>query len=230
MAAKSTPFKGFTPQTFQFFKDLKENNYKEWFDEHKHIYESELMTPLKSLVVALSPSMYNIDPEFELRPHRAISRIYRDTRFSKNKDPYKSFMWITFQIPVTTDVWKDYPGYFIELNGDNYTVGMGLFMPKKKVMDAFREEISYDLDTFRSETEKAVLERGFSIGGEEYKRPIKNDLPEYFQPWIQRKGVWVEKTKPIGEELYSSGFAEQITADFEALRWLYGFMKEVSLL
>lgn len=230
MAAIPTTFNGFTPQTFQFFRDLKENNYKEWFDEHKHIYETELMIPLKSLVVALSPSMYNVDPEFELRPHRAISRIYRDTRFSKNKDPYKSFMWLTFQIPVSNDVWKDYPGYFIELNGSTYTVGMGLFMPKKKVMDAFREELSYDLETFRKETEKAVFGRGFSIGGEEYKRPIKNDLPEYYQPWIQRKGIWVEKTKPIGEELYASSFADQIREDFEALKWLYDFMKEVTLL
>ncbi len=223
-------FKGFTPQTFQFFKDLKENNYKEWFDEHKHIYESELMLPLKSLVTTLSPAMYNIDPAFELRPHRAISRIYRDTRFSKNKDPYKTFMWLTFQIPLSTEVWKDYPGYFVEVNAETYTIGLGLFMPKKKVMDAFRDEVSYNSDEFQRETQRSVFDRGFSIGGEEYKRPIANDLPEYFQPWIQRKGVWVEKTKPIGPELYKPEFADILRADFEALQWLYDFMKEATQL
>lgn len=219
-------FKGFTPQTFQFFKDLGENNYKEWFDSNKHIYESELLNPLKSLFVALSPAMHNIDPAIEMRPHRAISRIYRDTRFSKNKDPYKDFMWMAFQQPVSREEWKDLPGYFIELRAGTYTLGLGLFQPKKKVMDTFREEVSYNAEEFRKMTQKTVLDRGYVIGGEEYKRPIANDLPEYFQQWIQRKGVWVEKTRPIGKELYSPDFADIVREDFEALSWLYNFMKE----
>lgn len=223
-------FDGFTPRTFQFFKDLKENNYKEWFDANKHIYEKELLNPLKALVTALSPAMYNIDPAFELRPHRCLSRIYRDTRFSKNKDPYKDFMWMAFQIPVTNDVWKDYPGFFMEINADGYALGLGLFQPKKKVMDAFRDEVIYDAEEFQRVTKKTVLDRGYIINGEEYKRPVPNDLPEYFQPWIQRKGIWVSKTKPIGEELYSAAFAEMVKEDFVAMEWLYNFMKEATQL
>jgi uncharacterized protein (TIGR02453 family) len=223
-------FDGFTPRTFQFFKDLKENNYKEWFDANKHIYEKELLNPLKALVTALSPAMYNIDPAFELRPHRCLSRIYRDIRFSKNKDPYKDFMWMAFQIPVTNDVWKDYPGFFMEINADGYALGLGLFQPKKKVMDAFRDEVIYDAEEFQRVTQKTVLDRGYIINGEEYKRPVPNDLPEYFQPWIQRKGIWVSKTKPIGEELYSAAFAEMVKEDFVAMEWLYNFMKEATQL
>lgn len=228
MSKKDTLFKGFTPQTFQFFKDLKENNYKEWFDTHKDIYECELLNPLKALVTSLSPAMYNIDQGFELRPHRCLSRIYRDTRFSKNKEPYKDFMWMAFQIPVTNDIWKDYPGYFMEISAEQYTLGLGLFQPKKKVMDALRDEIAYDAEEFQRVTQEAVLDRGYAIHGEMYKRPIPNDLPEYFQPWIQRKGIWVSKTRPIGEELYSAGFADIIKADFAAMEWLYNFMKEAT--
>ncbi|MDH6309772.1 uncharacterized protein (TIGR02453 family) [Dysgonomonas sp. PFB1-18] len=230
MAKEDSLFKGFTPQTFQFFKDLKENNYKEWFDANKHIYEKELLNPLKALVTALSPAMYNIDPAFELRPHRCLSRIYRDIRFSKNKDPYKDFMWMAFQIPVTNDVWKDYPGYFMEINADGYALGLGLFQPKKKVMDAFRDEVAYDAEEFQRVTQKTVLDRGYVINGEEYKRPVPNDLPEYFQPWIQRKGIWVSKTRPVGEELYSAAFAEMVKEDFVAMEWLYNFMKEATQL
>jgi len=225
---KDLIFKGFTSQTFQFFKDIQENNYKEWFDAHKHIYETELLTPMKALVSTLSPAMHNIDPAFELRPHRTMSRIYRDIRFSKNKDPYKDFMWVAFQIPVTGDVWKDNPGYFMEFRADTYTLGLGLFQPKKKVMDAFREEISYDAEEFQRVTQKSVFDRGYAIGGEEYKRPVPNDLPGYFQPWIQRKGVWIEKVKPVGKELFSPDFANLVKEDFEALEWLYNFMKEAT--
>lgn len=229
MAKKDALFKGFTPDTFRFFNDLKENNYKEWFDGHKHIYEKELLEPLKALVTTLSPAMHNIDSAFELRPHRCLSRIYRDTRFSKNKDPYKDFMWLAFQIPVTNDVWKDYPGYFLEVNGTEYTLGLGLFQPKKKVMDTYRDEIAYDAEEFQRITQETVLNRGYVVNGEEYKRPITNELPEYFQQWIQRKGIWVSKTRPIGDELFSAGFADIIKEDFTAMEWLYNFLKECSI-
>ena len=225
---KELTFKGFTPDTFKFFKELKENNYKEWFDQHKEIYDNEVYIPLKALVVNLSPTMHNIDPAFELRPHRVVSRIYRDVRFSKNKDPYKTCMWFTFQIPVSREEWKDVPGYFMEITDEDYTIGMGLFMPKKKTMDAFREEISYNAEEFRKITQKTVLDRGLLINGEEYKRPINNDLPDYFQPWIQRKGIWVGKTKSIDETVYTDKFADLIKEDFAALEWLYRFMKEVT--
>lgn len=219
------PFEGFTDTTFKFFNDLKENNYKEWFDEHKPIYENAVLAPLKSLVVALSPTMHNIDPTFELTPHRVISRIYRDTRFSKNKDPYKNCMWFTFQIPISRDDWKDVPGYFMEITGDSYTLGMGLFMPKKKVMEAFREEVSFDAEEFQRITKETVLARGYQLGGEEYKRPLASDLPDYFQPWVQRKSIYVYKTNHIGKELLSADFANLIKEDFQALAWLYNFMK-----
>lgn len=221
-------FNGFTPQTFQFLKDLKENNYKEWFDTHKKVYETELLNPLKALFLALTPAMYAIDPDFEMRPHRAISRIYRDVRFSKDKSPYKTFMWMTFQRPVSREEWKDYPGYFLELNENSYTLGLGLFQPKKKVMDNFRDGVIYDAEEFQRVTQETVLDRGYTIKGEEYKRPIPNELSEYFQPWIQRKGIWIEKVKPVGEELYSGDIADKIAEDFTALEWLYNFMKEVS--
>ena len=229
MSKKETSFNGFTPETFQFFKDLQENNYKEWFDANKHIYEKELLNPLKAFFTALSPAMYNIDAGFELRPHRAMSRIYRDTRFSKNKDPYKDFMWLTFQLPVVREEWKDYPGYFMELRGDSYTLGLGLFQPKRKVMDNFRDEISYDANEFQRVTQTTVLDRGYTVNGEQYKRPLESDLPEYFQQWIQRKGVWVSKTRPIGEELLSTEFADMVREDFTALEWLYNFMKECAI-
>lgn len=226
MAKKEISFSGFTAETFQFFRDIKENNNKEWFDAHKHIYEESVLTPLKALVVNLSPTMHNIDPNFELRPHRAVSRIYRDTRFSKNKEPYKNCMWLTFQIPMSREEWKDYPGYFMEITADAYTIGMGLFMPKKKTMDIYREEISYNMDEFQHITQKTILDRGFEVMGEEYKRPIASSLPDYFQPWIQRKGIWVGKTVSIGEEAFSVKLSDKIREDFEALKWFYNFLKE----
>lgn len=219
----------FTPETFRFFNELKDNNNKEWFDEHKPIYDQHVYQPIKDLVSLLSPAMHGVDPEFELRPHRAVSRIYRDTRFSKDKTPYKTCMWLTFQKPVSRDVWTGIPAYFLEISADGYMLGMGLYMPKKNTMDAFREEISYIPDEFREHAEKDVFANGFEVMGEQYKRPIPSDLDDSFQTWIQRKSVYVAKTIPFNEEeMCSPDFYKQVEKDFIALEWLYKFMKDVS--
>lgn len=99
--SKTPLFAGFTPDTVRFLQELKENNYKEWFEAHREMYDIELLQPFKALIGALSPAMYNIDPQFELRPNKVLSRIYRDIRFSKNKDPYKTCLWMNFQRSTT---------------------------------------------------------------------------------------------------------------------------------
>nr|WP_297167712.1 DUF2461 domain-containing protein [uncultured Dysgonomonas sp.] len=216
-------FNGFTPATIQFFKDLQDNNYKEWFEEHRSVYDNELVKPFKELISTLTPTMYNIDSQFELRPHRVLSRIYRDVRFSKNKDPYKTCLWMSFQVP--TPDWVNIPGFFMELNAETYFYGMGLFAPKKKTMDALRDSIAYDAKEFQAQTQK-ILDRGFVIYGDEYKRPIPNELSEYFQPWVQRKNLYVGKNIPINEDVFSPKFAEIIREDYESLVWLYDFLKD----
>ena len=148
------PFTGFTPETVSFLQELKVNNYREWFNERKDIYEETLLQPFRSLAAMLSPAMYNIDPQFELRPSKMLSRIYRDIRFSPNKDPYKTSMWLNFQRSTTH--WEDFPGYFAELTNEHFMYGMGLFMPKRKIMDAFREEIEYSQDSFREMAGQAL--------------------------------------------------------------------------
>lgn len=217
-------FKGFTPATFQFLKDLGENNHKEWFEAHRHVYESELLNPFKQLAGTLTPAMYNIDPRFELRPHRILSRIYRDIRFSQNKSPYKNYMWMSFQQPVAN--WEHFPGFFLELRADSYGYGMGYGMAKRKTMDEFRDKMEYDADEFLANTQKNVLDRGFEIMGDSYKRLLENNLPEYFQQWYQKKSVFIWKNKKIGEELFSADFANTLQDEFKALEWLYNFMKE----
>lgn len=216
-------FNGFTPATIQFFKDLQDNNYKEWFEEHRSVYDNELVKPFKELISTLTPTMYNIDSQFELRPHRVLSRIYRDVRFSKNKDPYKTCLWMSFQVP--TPDWVNIPGFFMELNAETYFYGMGLFAPKKKTMDALRDSIMYDAKEFQTQTQK-ILDRGFVIYGDEYKRPIPNELSEYFQPWVQRKNLYVGKNIPINEDVFSPKFSEIIREDYKSLVWLYDFLKD----
>ncbi len=219
------PFTGFRPETILFLRELKANNYREWFTDRKDVYQETLLNPFRALAVMLSPMMYGIDPLFELQPAKMLSRIYRDIRFSPNKDPYKSSMWLSFQQKGTH--WEETPGFFAELECDNFTYGMGLYAPRRKVMDVFREEISYSQESFR----KMALQTtnaGFTVEGERYKREIPNDLPTFFQPWMQRKSCYLIKRIPVNDaRIYSSAIALQLMDDFSQVADLYHFMMDV---
>lgn len=92
-------FNGFSPESPGFLERLAANNNKAWFEEHRDDFEQSLMEPLKNLVSDLTGAMLAIDPELVVIPavDKTISRIYRDTRFSRNKSPYKTCLWITFK-------------------------------------------------------------------------------------------------------------------------------------
>jgi uncharacterized protein (TIGR02453 family) len=225
MKQKTETFSGFSPETFKFFNDLKEYNYKPWFDEHKPVYEDEVLRPLKALVHVMTPTMYAIDPQINTNPNKVVSRIYRDVRFSKDKAPYRTNMWISFQRLLTD--WQNFPGYYLEISENGYQYGMGLYMPKKKEMDVFRSAVEYDPNHFREMTEDLIGKHGFIIGGEEYKRPMNNTLPEYFQQWIQRKGLYLYKEFPVGEKLFSVDFARFMADEYTLLKPLYDYLVEV---
>jgi uncharacterized protein (TIGR02453 family) len=218
-------FTGFTQETFSFFTGLKENNYKPWFEEHKAVYEQEVLQPLRALTLAMGPAMYSIDSQINLLPTKIISRIYRDVRFSKDKSPYKTNMWITFQRTVAN--WENFPGFYMEVGAEGYQYGMGLFMAKKKIMDDFRARVEYAPSDFWQMTEHLTGKHRFVIGGEEYKRPLNNSLPEYYQTWIQRKSIYLYKTCPIGKELFSEGFAQYLSDEFVSLQSLYNFLLDI---
>jgi len=218
-------FTGFSQKTFNFFAGLKENNYKPWFEEHKAVYEKEVLQPLKSLVLAMTPAMYSIDSQMNFNPNKVVSRIYRDIRFSTDKTPYKTNMWMTFQRMVPN--WEAFPGFYLDINAEGYQYGMGLYMAKKNIMEEYRAKIEYEPESFRQMTKDLTGKHRFVLGGDEYKRPVNNSLPEYFQPWIQRKSIYLYKDCPVGKELFDKGFAQHLSNEYALLQPLYDFLVEV---
>ena len=136
------PFSGFTKQTFQFLRDLGANNSREWFTAHRAEYEEHLLTPLRALAAELAPMMATIDPDFELRPARVVSRIHRDTRFAKDKSPFRDHMWLVFHKPSLPPGQEH--GFFFELYADRYRYGMGYYAARRSVMDSLRARLERD--------------------------------------------------------------------------------------
>src|SRR3981081_201782 len=89
-------FGGFPPEAMPFFRGLKKNNTREWFQPRKEIYEEKVKGPMLELVTALMRRVASSAPAHSADPKKAIYRIYRDTRFSKNKTPYKAHIAAVF--------------------------------------------------------------------------------------------------------------------------------------
>ncbi len=151
MAVNTQTFTGFTPEAIQFLADLSQHNERSWFQPRKADYERLLKEPLEHLVAALAERLAVRDIPLRADPRRSPFRIYRDTRFSRDKSPYKthlgaSFPWVDAAAGPAGPA-EDHPhgngGYFNFAPGEMF-VGGGMWMPDRSRLEAFRRAIVDD--------------------------------------------------------------------------------------
>ena len=221
-------FEGFEPDAFRFLTDLNLNNNKEWFETRRDQYESLILIPLRKLVMDLSPLMNDIDPDIELRPvvNKTISRIYRDTRFSKDKRIFRNHMWVTFKHQIKD--WHDTPSWWVEIMPKGYTYGMGFYHASPATMQNFRNKIQVNLSEFKQVTSFYPGTPPFELEGSKYKRPIKNDLPENIQTWYQRRNMYLICKRPVEDVIFSHELIDLITKRYLKIEPLYHYWMRCS--
>jgi len=220
-------FQGFSHETLDFLKNLKAKNSKAWFEANKHVYQDYLLNPLQNLVSELSEVMLDIDPNFEARPviNKTISRIYRDTRFSRDKSLFKNNMWVTFKRPSKD--WKDAPCYYFEIFPDWYRYGMGYYSASKATMDRLRESIDENPNEFLEAISFYKNQNLFQIEGEKYKQLIKNQYPPDIDEWYQWKSFYLSCNRKIDEALFSPKLVNELTVGFLMLKPLYWYLMKL---
>jgi len=221
----TTQFNGFSRQGMQFLIDVRQHNSKEWFDNHRSIYDEQLLTPMRNLVTQLSQRMLLIDDGFEIRPAigKTISRLNRDTRYSRDKLRYRSSMWLTFK-RMSKD-WKDAPVYFFDMTPHGYSYGLGYYSASRQTMDLFREKIDNDPKGFLKVA--ACCKAPFELHGDLYKRPLIKDQPENIANWYNRKSFAVMGTCHDVEALFSTDLVSQLERGFMNLEPLYHYLMDV---
>jgi len=220
-------FMGFSDQTFRFLKDLKANNNKMWFEQNKQDYEFFLLEPLKKIVRNMGDFMLAIDPYFDVHPaiNRTISKIYRDTRFSNYKYPFKTTSWITFKRPKKD--WKDSPAYFFEISSDSYRFGMGHYSASPNTMRQFREAIDDDPEKFLKTIAFYSKQKLFTIEGDLYVKIFDKSKPKQIQNWYQRKNLYLVCNRYIDQDIYSDRLIDTLIEGFQILVPLYKYLWEI---
>ena len=189
MAPAAAPFEGFSPEAIQFLTDLAVNNERAWFQPRKTAYERLLKEPMERLVEALAVRLAARDIPLLADRKRSPFRIYRDTRFSRDKSPYKtnvgaSFPWVESSAaggggdgPPAADPHGS-GGYFNFQPGEMYAGG-GMWMPPKERLDAFRRAIVDEPDRVRASLEDPAFVAWFGgVHGHEALKRVPIGYPQ----------------------------------------------------
>ena len=212
----------FSTATIEFLKNLRENNNREWFEKNRDDYEANLLLPMKHIAMVMEPVMKSIDPLLDTSPKRAVSRIYRDIRFSLDKTPYRKDAWVTFKRPKT--IMENAPELFLYFTDDSYEIGMGYYAPTPASMARFRNNILLDPEGFGEFLDRFEARDDIGIYGEDYKKRIPNDLPDRFQPWFQKRKFYVSRSRRYDELFFSDKLPEIMAEVFYFLSVAYGFL------
>jgi uncharacterized protein (TIGR02453 family) len=163
----STP--RFPPEGLTFLRALKRNNRREWFQAHREDYERFVKAPMTELVLALAHDFRRIAPEMVADPAVCLYRIYRDTRFSPDKTPYKTHTAAVF--PRRGLGKHSGAGLYFHISPSEVWIGGGLYAPSPQQLLAVRQYIAAHHRSFRSIVESPGFRKSFGeLSGEKLSR------------------------------------------------------------
>lgn len=147
-----------------FLVDLSLNNDRDWFNANRQRYEDDVRTPAFELIRAVEPRLHEVSPHFTAIAKKSggsLMRIFRDTRFSKNKEPYKTNIGIQFRHEAGKDVHA--PGYYLHIALDGCFFGAGMWGPDSTALRAIRTAIVERPDDYVAARDEPAFRELFEI-------------------------------------------------------------------
>ncbi len=228
-------FEGFSPETVSFYEDLAQNNAKEWFEAHKDTYKESVLGPAQDFLLAMGDRLRILSPaiiaDTRLNGAGSIFRIYRDTRFSSDKSPYKPHLGILLW--EGTRKKTECSGYYMHLEPPNLMLGVGVYMFTKPLLKIYRDAVvhpEYSL-TLREAVEGVREMEQYNIGGEHYKRvPRGYDADHRNAEYLRYNGLHVGSQIAIPDDFYSGAFIEYCFERFRDMapihHWLVSILNQ----
>jgi uncharacterized protein (TIGR02453 family) len=173
-----------TPELFTFFRELKANNNREWFEANKKRYEKHVREPLLQFIADFGLRLAEISPHYVADARRSggsLFRINRDIRFSKDKSPYKTMAGIQFRHESGKDAHA--PGFYLHLEPDGVFAGVGMWQPDAPALSKIRTAIMEHPERWQRASMDESFLGVFTVGGESLKNPPKGYDPNH--PFIE---------------------------------------------
>jgi uncharacterized protein (TIGR02453 family) len=170
----------FTKATFAFLKDLTENNEREWFHQNKHRYEDHVRDPAIRFITDFGAHLRTLSEHFRSDPRTvggSMFRIYRDTRFSKDKTPYKTAIGIQFRHELGKNAHA--PGFYLHIDRGGCFSGAGMWHPDSPSLKKIREAIVEDPQAWKRAVGAKRFRDTYVLDGDRLKRPPKGFDPDH---------------------------------------------------
>ncbi len=170
----------FTDKTFRFLRALARNNTREWFHEHKPEYEATLRDPFLRLLTDLQPDVLAVSEHFRADPKAvggSLFRIHRDTRFSNDKTPYKT--WSGAKLFHARHKEVEAPSYYLHVQPGHCFIGAGLWHPQPETQRRIRQFILDNPGAWKAAAHAPAFRRKFSMDGESLVRPPRGFPAEH---------------------------------------------------
>lgn len=161
-------------------------NSKAFYEAHKEALKQGATIPMRQVMLDLSETLLNLDEEIYVDPVYTVSRIRRDTRYTKDKTLYRENLWIMFR--RHKQLYRNCPAMWFEIGPQGYGCGIGFYTDKPRYMDLFREAVLEQPDQFRAAL-AAVHKANLHFCGEAYKKPKVTDAPEDLLAYLNTKDI-----------------------------------------
>jgi uncharacterized protein (TIGR02453 family) len=223
-------FEGFSPEGLNFLSQLAANNNKEWFDAHKKVFTEQVQAPAVALVAALGERLQETFPaiQYDTRTNGggSMMRIYRDTRFSKDKSPYKTNIAMMFTPDLSQRM--EQAGFGLQITPTQVELVGGAFMFSKPHLEAFRVAVLDDEKREALDNAVAQVRKSgdYTFGGQTYKRvPAGYDADHEAADWLRYTGLTVFSPALPLEVAASSQLVDAAITHFMAMspvvKWLW---------
>ncbi len=216
----------FTKEFLRFLEGLSVNNDREWFNEHRKTYEQEVKRPYERFVADVIERIKEHEPRLRMTPREAIFRINRDTRFSKDKSPYKTHMGAVVGLGGKRGA--DKTGFYVHLAYDEAYVAGGAYEISPKAVERVRRAIARRPDEFASLLKDRRFKSTFgTIQGERHKRVPPEFRKVYeIQPLIANKQWYYMSDLGGPETALRKDLLDQVIRRYEAAKGVTRFLDE----
>jgi uncharacterized protein (TIGR02453 family) len=215
----------FTPEAMKFLRGLKKNNRREWFEPRRSIFEQEIKQPMLALITAVNAAMEGFAPEHVRAPQKIMLRIYRDTRFSADKTPYKRHIaawWTRAGLEKTSGA-----GFYLHVGADEVVAAAGVYMPEREQLHAIRTWLLEHHAEFRGLLEDPKLRRKMpELEGLALSRPPKGFPADHPAIDLLKCKQWGVSAMLTSDEALNPTLAKEITGRFRLASGLVHALNE----
>jgi len=221
-------FMGFTEETIRFFLSIRFHNDISYFKAHEDEYRQHVKEPFFSFVREMEPIMRGIADDIELRPEKCLARIRRDTRFTKDKTPFRDHLWLLFRRaaePREASVM-----YWFELSPEDVAWGVGFWGENRPAMDVLRGLMMHKPSIFLAALEEARLpEEGMLLYGDSFRRMgIPDEIPEPLRGYYPRKSLYIKRTDVPLSKAFTPELITLVAKDFIRLQPMYLLLRSAA--